>query len=90
MIYYDAQARRDCFLSGESSNVCTNHRLRWKILIGFNRFWLCSAPHPARVLSASLRLALTGPRRAYATAGGLACAAEPMGWGAITREGRVA
>ena len=55
-----------------------------------NRFWLCSAPHPARVLSASLRLALTGPRRAYATAGGLACAAEPMGWGAITREGRVA
>ena len=61
MIYYDAQARRDCFLSGESSNVCTNHRLRWKILIGFNRFWLCSA-HPARKFPASLRPALTlGP-----------------------------
>jgi hypothetical protein len=31
MIYYDAQARRDCFLSGESSNVHTNHRHRISI-----------------------------------------------------------
>ncbi len=61
-----------------------------------NRFWFCSAhkiviscPPGPRAL-ASLRLALTGSRRAHATAGGLACVAESMGWGAITREGRVA
>jgi hypothetical protein len=42
MIYCNAQARRDCFLSGESSNVCINHSFRWNILVGSKPFWLCS------------------------------------------------
>jgi hypothetical protein len=57
--YYDAQARRDFFLSGESSNVCINHGLRLIVLVGFLSVIgyaasLASA-HPARVLSASLQ-----------------------------------
>jgi hypothetical protein len=34
MISYDAQVGRDCFLSWESFNVCTNHSLQWNVLVG--------------------------------------------------------